>query len=94
MGRLSMVFHRVVAAPRTSAPAHEPGGGRGASRERPGEIEPLLVVAAVARAAGVLRPGSRGGGSSSLVTRFLGLILIAMRLSFVLTNLREFSRAF
>jgi multiple antibiotic resistance protein len=41
----------------------------------------------------VLRPERPGGGGSSLVTRFLGLILIAMGLQFVLTNLREFFRA-
>ncbi len=66
------------------------------------EDGPLLAVAAVAIALGitavamtvlVLRPGRPGGGSFSLVTRFLGLILIAMGLQFVLTNLREFFRA-
>ncbi|SBO43678.1 MarC family protein [Cyanobium sp. NIES-981] len=66
------------------------------------EEGPLLAVAAVAialaitavvMAALVLRPGRAGGASSSLVTRFLGLILIAMGLQFVLTNLRAFFRA-
>jgi multiple antibiotic resistance protein len=67
------------------------------------EEGPLLAMAAVAIALGitaltmtvvVLRPGGRpGGGGSSLVTRFLGLILIAMGRQFVLTNLRDFFRA-
>jgi multiple antibiotic resistance protein len=52
-----------------------------------------LAITAAAMAVLVLRPGPGGGGSSSLVTRFLGLILIAMGLQFVLTNLRDFFRS-
>lgn len=51
-----------------------------------------LAITAAAMAVMVLRPERRGGGGSSLVTRYLGLILIAMGLQFVLTNLKDFFR--
>lgn len=53
--------------------------------DSPGTISTVLVM--------VLRPGSSAGRNSSLISRFLGLILIAMGLQFVLTNLRAFFQA-
>jgi multiple antibiotic resistance protein len=49
-----------------------------------------LAITAVVMAVMVLRPGASTRSNSSLVSRFLGLILIAMGLQFVLTNLRAF----
>ena len=54
--------------------------------DRPGDHRAVMVVM-------VLRPGSSAGRNSSLISRFLGLILIAMGLQFVLTNLRAFFQA-
>jgi multiple antibiotic resistance protein len=52
-----------------------------------------LAITALVMALMVLRPGSPAGRNSSLISRFLGLILIAMGLQFVLTNLRAFFQA-
>lgn len=52
-----------------------------------------LAITALVMVAMVLRPGSAAGRNSSLISRFLGLILIAMGLQFVLTNLRAFFQA-
>ncbi|WP_255510589.1 hypothetical protein [Cyanobium sp. LEGE 06143] len=38
----------------------------------------------------VSRPGSAASRNATLINRFLGLILIAMGLQFVLTNLKAF----
>ncbi len=56
--------------------------------DSPGTISTVLVMAVM-----VLRPGSSAGRNSSLISRFLGLILIAMGLQFVLANLRAFFQA-
>ncbi len=52
-----------------------------------------LAITALVMVVMVLRPGSSVGRNSSLISRFLGLILIAMGLQFVLTNLRAFFQA-
>jgi multiple antibiotic resistance protein len=49
-----------------------------------------LAINTVVMAVMVLRPGSSAGRNSSLISRFLGLILIAMGLQLALTNLRAF----
>ena len=49
-----------------------------------------LAITALVMAVMVLRPGSSAGRNSSLISRFLGLILIAMGLQLALTNLRAF----
>lgn len=49
-----------------------------------------LAITAVVMAVMVLRPGSSASRNSSLISRFLGLILIAMGLQLALTNLRAF----
>ena len=51
------------------------------------------LLTAIARAVMVLRPGSSASRNSSLISRFLGLILIAMGLQMALTNLRAFFEA-
>ncbi len=49
-----------------------------------------LAITALVMALMVSRPGSAAGRNATQITRFLGLILIAMGLQFVLTNLRAF----
>lgn len=68
----------------------------GPDRGLPGAVASVLLalaITAVVMAVMVLRPGSSAGRNSSLISRFLGLILIAMGLQLALTNLRDFFRA-
>ncbi len=52
-----------------------------------------LAITALVMAVMVLRPGSSASRNSSLISRVLGLILIAMEPQLALTNLRDFFRA-
>jgi multiple antibiotic resistance protein len=84
-----------------------PGSASAATAEQEGSsgesssLDPIMLFAAspctistvLALSVMVLRPGSSAGRHSSLISRFLGLILIAMGLQLVLTNLRAFFQA-
>jgi multiple antibiotic resistance protein len=91
---ITTIGHGMFAAGSASAATAEQEGSSGESSSldpimlfaaSPGTISTVLVM--------VLRPDSPAGRNSSLISRFLGLILMAMGLQFVLTNLRAFFQA-
>ncbi len=94
---ITTIGHGMFAPGSASAATAEQEGSSGESSSLdpitlfaacPGTISTVLVMAVM-----VLRPDSPAGRNSSLISRFLGLILIAMGLQFVLTNLRAFFQA-